>query len=457
MSDTDWVLLLSRAQFSVTMGMHITLAALTLGLAPFLVGFEALWLWRKNQAARDCLHFWLKIFAITVAIGAVSGIVMEFQFGTNWAPFAKKVGGFIGPLLFYEILVAFFLESALTGVMLFGFNKIPPAVHFSITCLVALGAIISAFWILAANSWMQTPTGFLLDARGNFAPESWQSLLKAPSFPWRFSHMLLASMISVSVLLAGVAAWRLLKRPHEAASRLMITTALGFTLLAIPVQIVIGDLHGENTLAYQPQKVAAIEGSWQRPAPGEGEPMRLFAIPSQDAQRNYLELGIPDIGSLYLRHDLTSHIKSLREFPPGDIPPVALVFFSFRIMVGLGLLMLLTTVWATAQHLRGKLYSSPRLLMLVVVMTPAGFIAMLSGWVVTEVGRQPWTVYGLMRTAQSVSSLPLSWLIASCCGVALIYGLAFGLGLRYLLHYINAPLPQEKVPVTTHIQTSKKG
>lgn len=457
MNEADWVLLLSRTQFSITMAMHITLAAFTLGLAPFLVWFEALWLWKKNLAAREALHFWIKIFAITVAVGAVSGVVMEFQFGTNWAPFSTKAGGFIGPLLFYEILVAFFLESALTGVMLFGMDKIRPCVHFAVTCLVAAGALISAFWILAANSWMQTPVGFALDARGNFAPTSWQSLLAAPSFPWRFGHMVLASLISAAFMIGGIAAWRLRRRPGEAAARLMLVSAIWISLGALPVQIVVGDLHGENTLKYQPQKVAAMEGSWHSPAAGEGEPMRLFAWPVQSERRNLFEVAIPDIGSLYLRRDLTSHIQSLREFPAEDIPPVATVFFSFRLMVGLGLLMLFVSVVAVVAHLKGKLADSGRLLKALAIMSPSGFAALLAGWAVTEFGRQPWTVYGLLRTADSVSDLPLGWIITSSCGIGLVYGGVFGTGLRYLLHYVNGPLPSEKAVVATFIETSKRG
>ncbi|WP_244182850.1 cytochrome ubiquinol oxidase subunit I, partial [Pantoea wallisii] len=253
-------MLIARAQFALTMGMHITLAALTLGLAPFLVWFEARWLWGKLPEARQALHFWIKIFALTVAIGTVSGVVMEFQFGTHWSVFASKAGGIIGPLMLYEVLVAFFLESALTGVMLFGFDRVRPGVHFAVTCLVACGAVLSAFWILAANSWMQTPAGFSINEAGQFIPDSGASLLAAPSFGWRLAHMLLASWISVAFLLSGVAAWRLRRHPAEGASRLMLRCALTVSLIAVPLQLVVGDLQGENTLAWQPAKLAAIEG-----------------------------------------------------------------------------------------------------------------------------------------------------------------------------------------------------
>ncbi len=452
MNDSDWVLAIARTQFALTMGMHITLAALTLGLAPFLVWFEARWLWGKQQAARDALHFWLTLFSLTVAIGAASGVVMEFQFGTHWARFSQQAGGVIGPLMFYEVLVAFFLESALTGVMLFGFNKIRPGVHFAVTCLVAFGALLSAFWILAANSWMQTPVGFTRDPNGVFLADSWRSLLQAPSFVWRFSHMVVGSLIAVAVMIAGVAAWRLRYFSGEAASRLMLNSALTLLLFAVPLQIVLGDLHGENTRDYQPAKLAAMEGSWHQPAPGEGEPLRLFALPDQQAQRNILEVTLPALGSLYLRHNLSGHIKSLSEFPADAIPPVLPVFFAFRLMVGLGMIILVTTLTANLQRWRGGLTTSGRFLRWLTWLSPAGFIALLSGWVVTEVGRQPWTVYGLLRTAQSVSPLSLSSTLGIFVAVLLIYALTFALGLRYLLRRVKGEMPSGE-PVVIALKT----
>lgn len=454
MSDAEWVLLLSRGQFALTMGMHITLAALTLGLAPFLLWFEARWLWGKQPGAREALLLWLKIFALTVVIGAVSGVVMEVQFGTHWAGLSQKVGGVIGPLLFYEVLVAFFLESGLTGVMLFGMGKIKPGVHFIVTCFVTLGALLSAFWILAANSWLQTPTGFTRDESGRFLPESWAMVLSAPSFPFRFSHMLLASLIAVAFMIAGVAARRLLIDAHEQAARRMLTAALTFMLVAVPLQVAVGDLHGENTLAHQPAKLAAIEGSWHPPAANRGEPLRLFAWPDRQAQRNRLEVAIPDIASLYLRHNLTGHIKSLSEFDAQSLPPVAPVFFAFRLMVGLGVVMLLASLVANVQHWRGRLTTSRRLLRMLVWLSPAGFIAMLSGWLVTEIGRQPWTVYGMLRTADSLSPLSLSTTVAVLMAIVVVYGLSFALGLRYLLRMVSAPLKTEGDVVTQEIRTA---
>jgi len=440
-NDQAWVLLIARAQFALTMGMHITLAALTLGLAPFLVWFEARWLWGKRAAARQALHFWLKVFALTVAIGTVSGVVMEFQFGTHWAGLSRVAGGFIGPLMLYEVLIAFFLESALTGVMLFGMGRISPKVHFTVTCFVALGAIISAFWILAANSWMQTPVDFHLTDGGQIVPNRALSLIAAPSFGWRLAHMLLASVISVAVLLGGVAAWRLRRNRHEGAARLMLCSALTVTLVAVPLQMVMGDLHGENTRDYQPAKLAAIEGSWHSPPAGEGEPLRLFALPNQSLQRNDYELAVPQIASLYLHHNLSGHIKSLSAFPAADLPPVLPVFFAFRLMVGIGLVLLAGSLIANVQRWRGHLFTSPRTLALLTWMSPLGFMALLSGWVVTEMGRQPWTVYGILRTADSLSPLSLGATLSIFIGIILIYGMSFLFGLRFLLRHFSAPLP----------------
>jgi len=452
-NEAEWVLLIARVQFALTMAMHIVLAALTMGLAPLLVWFEAQWLWQKNTAARDALHFWIKIFSLTVAVGAVSGVVMEFQFGTHWAAFSQQTGGIIGPFLFYEVLTAFFLESALTGVMLFGFGRIPPHVHFAVTCMVAFGALLSAFWILAANSWMQTPVGFTQDDAGHFIPESIFLLLKAPSFPWRFSHMVTAALIGSAYFMMGIAAWRLLRFPGEMASQLMLKSALILTLFAVPLQMVTGDLHGENTLKYQPTKLAAMEGSWQPPPQGEGEPLRLFAWPDQQAQRNVAEISVPDVASLYLRHNLTDHIKSLSEFPRADQPPVAPVFFAFRIMIGLGLLMLVTSLVALLQHRRGRLSESSKLLRWLVCMTPSGFTALIAGWVVTEVGRQPWTVYGILRTSDSVSTLSLTSTVIIFGLILVVYASGFTLGLIYLLRHASAPIPEKPGMVAVALKT----
>ncbi|MEM6161791.1 cytochrome ubiquinol oxidase subunit I [Erwinia sp. P6884] len=436
MPDAELTLLLSRWQFAVTIGLHIVLAAFALGLSTFLAFLEGAWLIRKDRRYLDVYRFWLKVFSLTIAVGAVSGVVMEFQFGTNWGPFARKAGGILGPLMLYEVLVAFFMEAALAGVMIFGMDRIGPKKHFAVTCLVAVGGLISAFWILAANSWMQTPVGFFRDEAGNFHPDSWLTILSSPSFPWRLTHMVLAALLATVFIVAGVGAWRLRKNRQPAEARLMVSLSMWMAIILMPLQIAVGDLHGENTLQYQPQKLAAMEGSWHRPPAGEGEPLRLFAIPDQAAQRNYAELAIPQVGSLYLKHNLHGQIKPLSEFPKDEIPEVLPVFYAFRVMVGLGLLMLATSGAALIMRLRKKLYSSEMLLKLLIVMSPAGFIAMLAGWVVTETGRQPWTVWGLLRTEESVSALPAAWVIASGTAILVVYLIAFAAGLRYFMRYV---------------------
>ncbi|MDU3078432.1 MAG: cytochrome ubiquinol oxidase subunit I, partial [Mixta calida] len=328
MPDAELTLLLSRAQFAVTIGLHIILAGFSFGLSLWLVLLEGVWLWRREQRYLDVYHFWLKIFALNVAVGVVSGVVMEFQFGANWAPFIERVGGLIGPLMFYEVLVAFFLEAGMVGVMMFGMERIGPRLHFMVTVLVAVGALISAFWILAANAWMQTPAGFVLDEQQRFQPQSWLDIIFTPSFPWRLAHMTLAMLIGTAFMVGAVGAWQLLRDVANPRARLMVSIPLWLLVILTPLQAVVGDLHGENTLRHQPQKIAAVEGDWHRPPPGQGEPLRLFALPDAQQQRNRWEVAIPAIGSLYLRHNLTGQIKSLSEFPPQDIPPVAPLFFA---------------------------------------------------------------------------------------------------------------------------------
>lgn len=319
--------------------------------------------------------------------------------------------------------------------------------------MVAFGALLSAFWILAANSWMQTPVGFTRDDAGHFVPESIILLLSAPSFPWRFAHMVTAALIGSAYFMMGIAAWRLLRFPGEMASQLMLKSALILTLFAVPLQMVTGDLHGENTLKYQPAKLAAIEGSWQPPPQGEGEPLRLFAWPDQKAQRNRAEILVPSVASLYLRHNLTGHIKSLSEFPRADQPPVAPVFFAFRIMVGLGVLMLITSLVALMQLKRGRLNHSAKLLRWLVCMTPSGFTALIAGWVVTEVGRQPWTVYCILRTSESVSPLSLTSTVIIFVAILVVYASGFTLGLRYLLRHASAPIPDKPGMVAVALKT----
>ena len=435
----DPAIFIARLQFAITIGFHIVLAAFSIGLANFLLVLEALWLRRKQQIYLDSYKFWLRIFALTVAVGVASGLVMEFEFGTNWGRLATKAGAVIGPLMFYEVMVAFFLEAGFLGIMLFGLHKVGPRLHFFATLMVALGSLFSAFWILSANSWMHTPAGFSITADGRFVPEDWLAIIFSPSFPYRFVHMIFAAFLCTAMVVAATGAWHLLRDNRNSYARSMFSMGLWAVAVIAPLQIVAGDLHGLNTLEHQPQKVAAMEGAWERPPEGQGEPLRLFAIPDMEAQRNHFEVAIPHLGSLYLRHDWTGTIKSLNEFPAADIPPVPVVFFAFRIMVGLGLAMAALGIASLVLRRRGRLYETRWLQRATVWLAPAGFVAMISGWVVTEVGRQPFTVYNLLRTVDSNSPVSLSFVTGSTLGIVAVYTLVFGLGLFYLLRALAKP------------------
>ncbi|WP_447903480.1 cytochrome ubiquinol oxidase subunit I [Pseudomonas serbica] len=439
MDAVESALLAARAQFAITISFHIVLAALTIGLANFLMVLEGLWLLRGRRIYLDVYRYWLKIFALTMAVGTASGLILEYQFGLNWARLSTQAGDILGPLMFYEVLAAFFLEAGFLGIMLFGLKKVGPRVHFFATCAVASGSLISAFWILSANSWMQTPAGFSIGADGRFIAQDWWAIIFNPSFPYRLVHMTLAAMLGTATLVAGASAWQLLKEPGNPRARLQYSMALWTILLLAPAQIVVGHFHAEHSLAVQPQKVAAIEGTWTRPPEGSGEPMRLFAVPDMEERRNHWELSIPRIGSLYLRYNLTGTIAALDEFAPQDIPPVPIVFFAFRFMVGLGLLMLGQGLVSWVLRRRQRLYGARWMMRGCVLLAPAGFLAMLSGWVVTEVGRQPFTVYGLLHTADSVSSVSHQQVIASTWSILGFYLLIFGIGLWVLLRILRKP------------------
>lgn len=441
----DTALAAARAQFAITISFHIVLAAFTIGLANFLMVLEALWLWRGRSVYLDVYRYWLKVFALNVAVGTASGLILEYQFGLNWSRLSTQAGDILGPLMFYEVLAAFFLEAGFLGIMLFGLKKVGPRIHFFATCAVALGSLISAFWILSANSWMQTPAGYSIAADGRFIAADWWAIIFNPSFPYRLVHMTLAALLGSGTLIAGISAWQLLTAPENPRARLAYSMALWAIVVLIPVQIFVGDLHGEHTLKVQPQKVAAIEGSWTRPAEGAGEPLRLFAIPDMTERRNHWEVAIPRVASLYLRHDLSGTIAALDEFPPEDIPPVPAVFFAFRVMVGLGLVMLGQGVSGLIVRWRGRLYAARWLLRACVLMAPSGFVAMLAGWVVTEVGRQPFTVYGVLRTADSLSSVSREQVVGATWTILSFYLVIFGVGLWVLLRLLRKP-PHEDEP-----------
>jgi len=445
MMSQEFALLAARSQFAFTIGFHIVLAAFTIGLAQFLLFLEAMWLWRKEQVWLSLWRYWSKIFALNVAVGVVTGVVMEFAFGTNWSELASRAGAILGPMMYMEVLVAFFLEAGFMGVVLFGMGKVRPWVHFLAMAIVALGSVFSAFWILAANSWMQTPDGFTVAANGRFVPVDWWAAILNPSFPWRMAHMTIAAMLGTACLVAACGAWHLLREGEQLAARKMFSLGMWALLVLAPLQVVVGDLHGENTRDHQPIKLAAMEGAWDPPAPGEGEPLRLFALPDMQARRNHFELAIPNIGSLYLRHNLEGRIHTLNQYPPQDLPWVPGVFWAFRVMVGLGIAMLGAGVAGLVVRLRGRLWRARWLHRLMVLMAPAGFVAMLAGWLVTETGRQPWTVYGLLRTAHSASPVSPQLLLTSLSAIVVVYLAVFSLGLWFLLRLMaHPPKPDEE-------------
>jgi cytochrome d ubiquinol oxidase subunit I len=403
-------ILLARAQFAANMSFHILFPTISIALGWVLLFFRWRWLRTKTEAWLVAYRFWTKVFALSFALGVVSGVTMSFQFGTNWPGYMEHVGNIAGPLLGYEVLTAFFLEASFLGIMLFGHGRVSEKLHFAATLLVALGTTLSAFWILCLDSWMQTPVGYEI-REGVFHVTSWLEILSNPSFPYRLTHMMLASTLTVSFLLAGVSAWQLLRGVANASTALVMRVALTVAAVLVPLQIVVGDLHGLNTLEHQPQKIAAMEAIWDTE---RGAPLLLFAWPDREARANRYAVGIPRGASLILAHDPNAEIKGLNEFK-GKHPPVAPLFFGFRVMVGTGLLMLATSWIGWWQGRRRGWVSStlPRaLLWVLTAMTFSGWLATLAGWYVTEIGRQPFVVYGLLRTADVASKLP-SEMIAS--------------------------------------------
>ncbi len=392
---------LARVQFAVNMTFHILFPTISIALGWVLLFFKTRFVATAQQHWMDAYQFWVKVFALTFALGVVSGITMSFQFGTNWPGFMNTVGNVAGPLLAYEVLTAFFLEATMLGIMLFGRGRVSERVHTTATFLVAFGTTMSAFWILALNSWMHTPVGFVM-IEGKAHVTSWFEVIFNPSFPYRLTHMLIASGLTVAFLLAGLSAYRWLKGDRGKAVQASLRTGLYVAATLIPLQIIVGDLHGLNTLHHQPAKIAAMEGIWETQ---KGAPAVLLAWPDKATQTNKYEVSIPKLASLYLTHDIDGEVKGINEF--GDQhPPVAPVFFAFRIMVGVGLLMLAAS-WLGAWQVR-KGPVSTWLLQVLVGMTFAGWVALVAGWYVTEIGRQPWLVQGVLTAAQAASKIPAS-------------------------------------------------
>jgi len=431
-------LILARAQFAFTVSFHFLFPAFSIGLASYLAVLEGLWLKTGKGVYANLFRYWLKIFAVVFAMGVVSGIVMSYQFGTNWSVFSDKAGPVIGPLMAYEVLTAFFLEAGFLGVMLFGINKVGRKLHFVATLAVAVGTFISAFWILSVNSWMQTPTGYEIDANGQFMPgPSWMAIIFNPSFPYRLIHTVLAAYLTTAFAVGGVGAWHLLKDKANPGARKMFSMAMWMAALVAPVQIFAGDMHGLNTLEHQPVKVMAMEGHYD--SHPDGAPLILFGIPNSKEKRVDYAVEIPKASSLILKHDPDAPLNGLDSVPDADEPPVGIVFWAFRIMVGLGFAMFGLGLWSLAARARKRLYDWPLLHRAAVLMGPAGFVAVLAGWVVTEVGRQPFTVYGLLRTADSASPLDAPAVAASLIAFVVVYCTVFGAGIWYLCHLAKKP------------------
>ena len=441
-------LMLARLQFSFTIGVHILFPSFTIGLASYLAVLEALWLKTGRQVYIRLFKYWMKIFAVVFAMGVVSGIVMSYEFGTNWSVFSDKTGPIIGPLLAYEVMSAFFLEAGFLGIMLFGLTKVGAKLHFAATLMVAIGTFFSAFWILSANSWMQTPVGYSINDVGQFIPEDWLKIVFNPSFPYRLVHMVIAAYLTTAFVVGAVGAWHLLRDKTCEGARVMFSMAMWMAAIVAPLQIAVGDLHGLNTMEHQPAKIAAMEGHFETQ---KGAPLILFGIPDMEAEETKYAIEIPKLGSLILTHHLDGEVVGLKAFPKEDRPNSLIVFWSFRIMVGLGMLMALTGLISLWLRWRGQLFDTPIFHKLALMMGPAGFIAVIAGWTVTEVGRQPYTVYGLLRTSQSVSPIDTPAVATSLAIFVVVYFVVFGFGVLYILRMMNtAPTPGQSPLASDH-------
>ncbi|MDP5150543.1 cytochrome ubiquinol oxidase subunit I [Rheinheimera baltica] len=430
--------LLSRIQFAFTVSFHIIFPSITIGLATLIAIWEGLWLKTANPVYLQLAKFWIKPFAITFGMGVVSGIVLSYEFGTNFSEFSRITGAVLGPLMAYEVLTAFFLEAGFLGIMLFGWQRVGPKLHFFATLVVAIGTWISAFWIIAANSWMQTPAGHII-VDGVFQVDNWWQVIFNPSMPYRFSHMLLAAFITACFVVLATSAWQLLHTQHKSMARKGVSMTLWLALLLTPLQAFVGDLHGLNVKEHQPVKLAAMEGIWAERE--TGVPLLLFAIPDKTAEKNHFEIGIPKLASLILTHDIDGELAGLKAVPADERPNVALVFFSFRIMVGIGLLMILVALIGAWLRWRGTLYKSRWFLTVCSYLAPTGVIAVLAGWYVVEIGRQPWLVYGLVRTMDVVSPLPAERVLFSLTLFVATYSLLFGVYLYFMRKLIRKGPP----------------
>ncbi|WP_133129637.1 cytochrome ubiquinol oxidase subunit I [Legionella yabuuchiae] len=425
--------ILSRIQFAFSIGFHILFPTLNLGLALFIAGMEATWLYTQNPIYLRLCKFWVKVFALTFGMGVVSGIVLAYQIGTNFGPFISGFGNILGALFAYETLTAFFLEAGFLGVMLFGWGRVHPYLHFFATLFVTLGTTVSAFWIMSANSWMQTPSGYEI-LEGKYLVANWWDIVFNPSFIPRVLHMLFASYTTTCFVLAGIASYFLLKHRFIEMSRRVLSIAMWSALVVVPLQIAIGDKVGLDVHQYQPLKTAAMEGVWETQ---RGAPLLLFAWPSQTEQKNEYVIGIPKLASLINTHEWDGELIGLRSVPRQDQPLVAPVFYTFRIMVGIGVLMLGTALAALFMRRNERLYKSSWFHYWCLFMAPLGFVAAIAGWLTAEIGRQPWVVYNLMRTRDAVSAITMEEVIISLCLLILAYGVIFGFYLYYLMKTIR--------------------
>jgi cytochrome d ubiquinol oxidase subunit I len=453
-------LLLSRLQFAFTIGFHIIFPAFTIGLASFLAVLEGLWLATKKPVYRNLYLFWVKIFALSFGMGVVSGVVMSYQLGTNWSVFSAQVGSVIGPLFAYEVLTAFFLEASFLGVMLFGWKKVGPKLHFFATCMVAIGTLISSFWILAANSWMQTPQGFDYLEDGTMFATDFMEVIFNPSMPTRLAHMVLAAYLTTAMVVAGASAFALLAKRAQPESRIALRMAVLMMVLVAPLQMVVGHQSGEVAHHYQPAKVAAMEGWWETQAQ---QPTLLFGWPDEEAETTHAAIGIPGMGSWFVAGDANAELQGLKAFPKEDRPPVWITFWAFRIMVGMGLAMVALGVWGAALWLLKRMDGAWLYQRALVLAAPSGFVAVLCGWIAAEVGRQPYVVYGVMRTSEAVSPVAAGSVATSLLFFMVVYAIVFSAGALYILRLMakgpdtEEPPPKTDEPPGTPLGAGVKG
>jgi cytochrome d ubiquinol oxidase subunit I len=440
--------MLARLQFAFTISFHILFPAFTIGLASWLAVVEWRWLKTGNEIYKEVYRMWVKIFAVTFGMGVVSGVVLSYQFGTNWSVFADKVGNVLGPLLGFEVLTAFFLEASFLGIMLFGWNRVSPKMHFTATVVVASGTLVSAFWILSANSWMQTPQGFFTGADGLYYPTNWLAIIFNPSFPFRIIHMVTAAYLTTAFVVGGIGAFYLFRRQFTRHATIMFGMAMLMAVFVAPLQLFFGDLHGLNTFKEQPVKVAAMEGLWETQ---KGAPLTLFGWPDEQMEITRFAIEIPKLSSLILTRHLDGEVKGLKAWPKEKRPPVAPVFWSFRIMVGVGMMMILTGFLAAVLYWKKRLFDSRWFQCWCMLLTPAGFIAVLSGWFVTEIGRQPYLVFNTLLTSESISPVAGIHVGLSLIAFVFIYFWIFGAGLYYIIRLvIKGPGAEPETPYGGH-------